>query len=126
MSDPTESFIDAIADAVVERLPDQSPITLDFEELGIEPMKCYTAKQTADFLGCHKVSVYQIPENELPKQRRAGNGVGYYGINILLYQNGLPPVDLTRRLEEFREVLMRARPAVQPLHPQDQEWTRVV
>ena len=121
-----EQFIEAFAEAIAAKMPQQDPIELSFEELGIEPMKLYTAAEVAHFLGCHKVSVYQIPEAELPKQRRAGTGVGYYGINVLLYQNGMPPVDLTKRLEEYREALMRDRPAVKPLHPDKQEFTRVM
>lgn len=57
-----EQSIEAFAEAGAARLPQQEPIELSFEELGIEPMKLCTAAEVAHFLGCHKVSVDQVPE----------------------------------------------------------------
>lgn len=122
----TETFIDELASKLAEKIPRPQPIELSFDELGIEPLKAYTAKEAAHFIGSHQTSVYEIPEAELPKVRRVGTGVGYLGINILLYVHGLPPVDLKRRLEEYREALMRNRSAVKPLNPGKQEFTRVM
>lgn len=119
------TFIDAIADAVVAKMPNHEPLEIKLDDLGVVPMRVYTAKEAADLLGSHVSSIRQIPEEELPKHRRAGKGIGYYGINILLYQNGLPPIDIRASLEAYRQALMRDRPSVSPLRAEEQRYTRV-
>jgi hypothetical protein len=119
-------FIEELASKLAEKMPRPHAVELSFGDLGIELLKAYTAKEAAHYPGCHPTSVYEISEMELPKVRRAGTGVGYLGINILLYVHGLPPVDVKKRLEAYRDALTRNRPAVQPLHPETRERTRVL
>lgn len=121
-----ESFVNSIAEAVAARIPASQSVELAFDDLGIEPMKLYTAEETAHVLGCHVTSVRQLSAAELPKQRRVGKGIGYYGINILLYQNEMPPINMTGWLEDYREALMRDRPVLGELRSDERERRRDV
>lgn len=101
--------------------------TLDLDALGIEPMRAYSAKETARLLGTRRVaSVYEIPETELPRVRRIGSGVGFLGINILCYMHGVPPVDMEGAIDQYRQRLFQNRPTVQALRPAETGKTRVL
>ena len=85
-------------------------------DLGIELMRAYSAKDVAHFLGTERVqSVYEIPGAELPAVRRIGSNKGYLGINILCYMHGLKPVDMKSAIEGYRKKLMDERPRVVPM-----------
>ena len=90
-----------------------------FADLGLEPLRVYTAKEVARLLGTTRVaSIYEIPEEELPRARRIGSGVGFLGLNVLCYVQGRPPVDLDALIDRYRDRLMQDRhpTAVRPLH----------
>lgn len=125
-NDTEHSFIDAIAEAVAAKLRvDLKRPTVQLDDLGIEPMRVYSVADAAHLLSCSPTAVRQIPESELPKVRRVGTGIGYLGINIMLYSHEIPPIDMTVVLEEYRAALLRDRPAVEALHPNEQRFTRV-
>lgn len=93
----------------------------------LEPMKAYSAEEVAGWLGINRVeSVYEIPNDELPRVRRIGRNIGYLGINVLCYMHNLPPVDIRAVTEGYRDRLMQERPNVIPLHPHSEEKTRVL
>ncbi len=72
-------------------------------------------------------SVYEIPEDELPRVRRIGSKVGFLGINVLCYMHALEPVDVADAVERYRQKLLDERPAsVQPLHPKQPGKTCVL
>ena len=82
----------------------------------------------AELLGTRRLaSIYEIPEDELPRVRRIGRAVGFLGINVLCYMHSLAPVDVAGAIETFRERLMQERrPTVRPLHPQKGDKTRIL
>ena len=123
---PEISFINAIAEAVAAKLRrDLERPTIALDDLGVELMRVYDVRDTARLLSCSEAAVRHIPEAELPKARRVGTGIGYLGINIMLYSHGLPPIDMTSVLEEYRRSLLRDRPTVEALRPDEQRITRV-
>ena len=119
-----------IISGVVERLqkePAVQSMPLDLASLGLDPLRAYSAKEVAALLGTKRVaSVYEIPEDELPRVRRIGSKVGFLGINILCYMHGLEPVDIASAVERYRQRLLDERPAVQPLRPGEPGKTRVL
>ena len=126
-----EKMKEAIIAGVVERLGQTSPAhpaPLDLPALGLDLFRAYSAKEVAQLLGIKWVaSVYEIPDDELPRVRRIGKKVGFLGINVLCYMHALEPVDVAGALERYRERLLDERPAaVQPLHPQQPGKTRVL
>ena len=124
-----EEMKQAIIAGVTERLLSelQRP-TLDLHELGIMPLRAYSAEEVAEILGTTRInSIYEIPERELPRVRRVGRAVGYLGINVLCYMHGLKPVDVAGAIEQFRARLLDERPSsVKPLHPDERGKTRVL
>ena len=132
--DPTrdpfiETLKEAIIAGVVERLISeiQRP-TLDLNDLGIAPLRAYSAEEVAEILGTTRTnSIYEIPERDLPRVRRVGRTVGYLGINVLCDMHGLQPVAVAGAVERFRARLLDERPSsVRPLHPDQQGKTRVL
>ena len=131
--DPFLAFIETLKEAiiagVVERLISeiQRP-TLDLNDLGIAPLRAYSAEEVAEILGTTRTnSIYEIPERDLPRVRRVGRTVGYLGINVLCYMHGLKPVDVAGAVEQFRARLLDERPSsVRPLYPDQQGKTRVL
>lgn len=115
---PTAAFEDLVKK--VDQLLEQRAVMpdFDFSKLGIEPLRTYDAKEAAHILGIKRVqSVYEIPDEDLPRVKRIGSNVGFLGINLLCYSHGLAPVDMTAAIEQFRARLMSDRPNVQPLRP---------
>lgn len=97
------------------------------EEHGIRLMQVYTAKEVALMLGVNRVqSVYDIPEDLLPRVQRIGVTHGYLGINVLAYMAQVPPVDVAAAVEAFRERTMADRPRVQPLRAEEDERRRIM
>ncbi len=131
--DPFTAYIEKVKEAiiagVVERLISeiQRP-TLDLNDLGIAPLRAYSAEEVAEILGTTRTnSIYEIPERDLPRVRRVGRTVGYLGINVLCYMHGLKPVDVAGAVEQFRARLLDERPSsVRPLYPDQQGKTRVL
>ena len=122
---------------VIERLGQTPPAQSMLQDLssadvrsalGLDPLRAYSAKEVAEMLGTTRVaSVYEIPENELPRVKRIGSTVGFLGINVLCYMHSLDPMDVAGAVERYRERLLDERPrAVQPLHPQQPGKTRVL
>ena len=63
-----EDIIAGVADLLSDRRP-----TLDLQELGIVPLRAYSAEEVAELLGVARInSIYEIPETELPRVRRIG------------------------------------------------------
>lgn len=90
-------------------------------------MRVYSAKEVAKLLGIKRVaSVYEIPEDELPRVKRVGTTVGYLGINVAAYMHGLPPVDVAAAVEAYRQRLMQDRPNVRPIRPAEGGKTRIL
>ena len=90
-------------------------------------MRAYTVKEVAQMLGTKRIaSVYEIPEEELPRVKRIGSHLGFLGINVLCYMHGLPPVDVAALIERYRERLIQDRPKVQPLRTVENGKTRVL
>ncbi len=118
-----EDIIAGVADLLSEMRP-----ALDLHELGIVPLRAYSAEEVAELLGVARTnSIYEIPETELPRVRRIGRAVGYLGINVLCYMHSLPPVDVAGAVEAFRARLLDERPSVvQPLRPDEPGRTRVL
>ncbi|MEZ4699265.1 MAG: hypothetical protein R2834_02955 [Rhodothermales bacterium] len=127
-TDPAGAFYEAIADVVVRKLMEEigraslggEPTDgLAIEKLGgrgLDLMRAYSAKEVAELLGTSRVeSVYEIPENELPRVRRIGKSFGYLGINVLCYMAGRPPVDIDAAIEEYRKRLTEGRGNVLPM-----------
>ncbi len=129
--DPIAAYVDRvkeeIIDGVVARL---QPLHSepDLASLGLDPLRAYSAKEVAELLGTRRLaSIYEIPEDELPRVRRIGRAVGFLGINVLCYMHGLAPVDVPGAIETFRERLMQERrPTVRPLHPRKEDKTRIL
>ena len=107
----------AISDAVGAALAGLSPTNSS----GIEPMKVYSYKNAADILDTPIKSVYNIPDDELPRVRRAGSNVGFLGIQLLRYIHGLDPIDTTQMVDELSESVKKqleataARTKITPL-----------
>lgn len=115
----------ATADLAVQLRTTRPEKPLD--DLGIDPMRAYTVKEVAQMLGTKRVaSVYEIPEEELPRVKRIGSHLGFLGINVLCYMHGLPPVDVAALVERYRERLIQDRPKVQPLRTVENGKTRVL
>ena len=96
-------------------------------ESPIAPMRVYTAKEVAAILQVTRLqSIYEIPEDQLPRVRRIGTTHGYLGINVLAYMAGVPPVDVAAAVEAFRDKLMAARPQVQPLRAAEGKTHRIM
>ena len=133
--DPLTAYVEQVKEdiiaGVVERLQQAVPTPsapLDLSAMGLDPLRAYSAKEVAEMLGTSRVaSVYEIPEDELPRVRRIGSAVGFLGINVLCYMHSLEPIDVAGALERYRERLLDERPAaVQPLHPKEPGKTRVL
>ena len=118
-----EDMIAGVAGLLSDRRP-----TLDLDELGIVPLRAYSAEEVAELLGVARTnSIYEIPETELPRVRRIGRAVGYLGINILCYMHSLEPVDVAGAVEAFRARLLDDRPlALKPRQPDEPGKTRVL
>lgn len=126
-SNPMTIMFDAIAehvakvvgDRIESRLQNGGMPAVDLEQLGardLELLRAYSAKEVAGLLGTNRVeSIYDIPEDELPRVRRIGKGFGYLGINILCYMAGRPPIDLGAAVEAYRERLEEGRGNVIPM-----------
>ncbi len=131
-SDPFAAYFDTlrqdIIDGVVEHLKQTpGPSPLDLASLGLEPLRAYSAKEVAKLLGTARVaSVYEIPEDELPRVRRIGSAVGFLGINVVAYMHGLAPVDVAAAVEQYRDRLMHDRPTVRALHTPTDGKTRIL
>ncbi len=109
-----------IIEGVASHLEQAQPPSIDLSkmgaQLGLDPLRAYTAKEVAQMLGTDRVaSVYEIPDDELPRVRRIGASVGFLGINVLCYMHRLPPVDVARAIDEYRSRLMQDRPTVRPI-----------
>lgn len=111
------------AEGEAQTLRDQSVLD-DLET--IQPLRVYTAEEVRMILGTKRLqSVYEIPQEELPRARRIGRHYGYLGINVLAYITGCPPIDVGAAVEAYREKLMADRPQVQPLRSVDGERHRI-
>ena len=98
---------------------------LDSDSINL--MRAYTAREVAQMLGINRVaSVYEIPENELPRVRRIGTSIGFLGINVLCYMHGQPPVDMGAAIEQYRDRLMKDRPNIRALYPSNQVTNRIL
>ena len=91
-----EAIVDQALDRIIERLEARlAPALPDLDAYGLEPIRVYTAKEVADLLGTTRVaSIYEIPEDQLPRVRRIGSSIGFLGINVLSYMHRLPPIDI--------------------------------
>ena len=95
--------------------------------MGLEPMRAYRAKEVAELPGTKRVaSVYEIPEDELPRAKRVGSSIGFLGINVLCYMHGRSPVDVAAMVEQFRQRLIQDRPTARALHATKNGKTRVL
>ncbi len=126
--DPIAAYVERVKEeiiaGVVERL--QQDLRRPTLDLGIAPLRAYSAEEVAEILGTTRInSIYEIPEDELPRVRRIGRAVGFLGINILCYMHSLPPVDVAGAIEEYRERLMRDRANIRPLRAQSEGKTRI-
>ncbi len=123
-----EQVKEDIIAGVAEHLLSEMRPTLDLHELGIVPLRAYSAEEVAELLGVARTnSIYEIPETELPRVRRIGRAVGYLGINILCYMHSLPPVDIAGAVEAFRERLLdERRSVVKPFRPNEPGKTRML
>ena len=112
---------------MVAQLVTRAPApAVDLPALGLDPMRAYSAKEVADILGIKRVaSVYEIPDDELPRVKRVGTSIGFLGINVLCYMHGLPPVDVAAAVEAYRQRLIQDRPSVKPLRVADGGKTRL-
>lgn len=123
-ADAYEELLQTVRDLKADHV--QTPAA-DLPSMGLEPMRVYTAKEAAHFLGTKREqSVYEIPEEELPRARSIGTKVGFLGIHLVCYQLKLPPVDVAGAVEQFRQRLMQDRPKVRALHPSENGKTRVL
>jgi hypothetical protein len=134
--DNTSMALDAILEAVAERaarkvLESQAearPVTpaLDFDRHGIEPLRVYSVKETAHFLGTNRLaSVYTIDKERLPRANGVGSAVGFLGIHILCYMADLPPVDIRSAVQDFRERLLNDRRALRAVDLDKSNLVRV-
>ena len=128
---PSAASIEALhrkLDELLDRQRRASALQIDEEsELGLIALKVYSAREAAKLLGIDRLaSVYEIPESELPRVRRVGSSIGYYGIHIMGYALKKPPVDVEAQYERYRERIMQDRPKVRPLNPESLGKTRVM
>ncbi|HMB94348.1 MAG TPA: hypothetical protein VKP65_26100 [Rhodothermales bacterium] len=94
---------------------------------GINPWKYYPTREAARYLGLETSSLSKILEFELPchKVGPSHGSIYYFGITILCYLVGLPPVDVRALVEPIREDLIREaeRPTkVQPPPGHGKTW----
>lgn len=126
----TEAVAERAADILEARLKPlliQSQTSTLFEQSALQLMHVYTAKEVAVILNVNrKESIYEIPEQELPRVRRIGKHFGYLGINVLCYMHNLPPIDMHAAIEGYRHRLTKERSNVIPLRPQIEEKNRVL
>lgn len=122
--DPMTGMFEALAERVAEKMMQRiQPLVEDLQpgldkfenDLGIDPTRLYTQQEVADILGTSKKTVSRLTEEDLPKVRRIGSSIGYYGINVLCYIHKLPPVDTEAMTRQFRERLLNERPKIQSL-----------
>lgn len=126
LSELAERTADRLADRMDEVAPRESELP-PIEGLGVEPLRAYKAEEVARMLGTKRVaSVYEIPEEQLPRVRRIGSSIGYLGINVLAYMHGLPPVDVEAMVESYRKRIMDDRPKVLPLRSDAGGRTRLL
>jgi len=96
-------------------------------DLGIELGRAYSPKEVAHLLGTSRTkSVYEIPEEELPRVRRIGSGIGFLGINVLCYMHGMPPVDMQSVIEGYRETLMKSAPKIKHISSLEKSERRLM
>lgn len=119
--DPLFGLTEAIADHIAQKVTQRIRSVIDKaavdrseleNDLGIEPGRIYTQREVAGFLGASIKSVSRIPELELPRVRRIGSSIGYFGVNVLCYVHKLPPVDTESVAKSFRERLLNERPKI--------------
>ena len=103
---------------IVKKSQIQIPPELD---LGIKPGELYEQKDVATFLNTTIKVISRIPEDELPRVRRIGRGIAYYGINILCYIHRLTPIDTEAITRQMREQLLGEAPKVKPLKIQSKK-----
>lgn len=128
--------IDALLESVAERAArkavaalrdNEKPEPLDFAQHGIEPLRVYSVKEVARFLGTKRLaSVYAIDEAKLPRAQGVGSSVGFLGINVLCYMAGLEPVDFRSAVEAYRKHLLNDRPSMQIVDRENPNLVRVL
>lgn len=99
---------------LAELRPAAQPSPLALDDLGLEPMRAYTAREAARLLGITENSIYKIDEAELPRVRRNGTAIGFLGIHIIGYMHRLPPVDVAGCVERMRARLLEQAEAARP------------
>lgn len=83
----------------------------------IAPFRAYTAREAAALLGFSKwQTIYDIPENELPKclVGPARKSIRYFGADLLAYLKGAPPIDVGVILDQLRSRISAPAP-VRPM-----------
>lgn len=71
---------------------------------GLEPGERYTVDEVAAHLRIDPARVYEIPRMRLPRIQPGGRGgkILFRGIDVLRYEEGLPPLDHKRILDGWR------------------------
>jgi len=71
---------------------------------GLEPSERYTVDEVAAHLKIDSARVYEIPRIKLPRIQPGGRGgkILFRGIDVLRYEEGLPPLDHKRILESWK------------------------
>ena len=116
-----------ISDAVSAAL---SGLSSAESQSGIKLMKVYSYRNVADILDTPIKSVYNIPEEELPRVRRAGSNVGVLGIQLLRYIHGLEPLDTSMMVDDLSELIKKqleataSKPKIVPL-PNGKKGTKI-
>ena len=107
-------------------LPSSTPLPA-VEVLPVDPSKIYTAKEVAEIFGIDRVAtIYDIPQDELPRVRLNSRRYGYWGINILCYMSGQTPVDIEAIIKGHKDRLKKEHPNIMPIGTKKEGLKRVM
>lgn len=132
MDDPLAALFAQLKDHIERTVHAAVETALGQHEVGrspeteLDPFHLYTAREAADVLGLDRATMYDIPEEELPRCRvgPARGSTRWMGADLLAYARGLDPIDYEGTLNELREELRTPRGRAPP--GGDGEKTRIL
>lgn len=112
MADPFDQLKNEIGEVVSACIKDalgENEIRNAFDDTDFDPWKLYKVREAADILGLDCVTMYDIPETELPRCRvgPARGSTRWMGADLLAYARGLDPLDYQSLIKDLREEIRR-------------------
>lgn len=97
------AFADAIRTAAIASDVTEGPT----DELAIAPGRLYSASEANALLGFDRMTIYEIPEADLPRCKigPSRGSLRFLGADLLAYAKGLPQIDTQAMIDEARQTL---------------------